>query len=259
MPDAPSEPDLAHEDTEDAEPAAVSEVDERNYRKVYEASWHPLELDQRVESARVVTGADLLALCFDASPRVVAAILENATCGLDHVRLVALHHRTGTGLELLARRHDWLHDSLVERRLLRNPMLPEVVLGRVLATKRLLATYKIAVDRDVPELSRMKCRGHLRQKWQSAPPDERADFLVRTEARCLVLMTGCTFDAKTTAILCGRPINSAMFVQSVAKFSAAPPALLAHMAKQPFVKKNVPLRKMILAHPNVPGDVKRTL
>lgn len=261
MEDPLSEPDLASEEAQggDDESAAVSEVDERNYRKLYETTWHPLALDERIESARVVTGADLLALAFDPSPRVVAAILENATCGLDHVRLIALHHRTGTGLELVARRHDWLHDSLVERRLLRNPMLPEVVLGRVLAPKRLLATYKIAVDRDVPELSRMKCRGHLRQKWQSAPPDERADFLVRTEARCLLLMTGCTFDAKTTAILCGRPINSAMFVQSVAKFGAAPPALLAHLAKQPFVKKNVPLRKMILAHPNLPGDVKRSL
>jgi hypothetical protein len=50
-----------------------------------------------------------------------------------------------------------------------------------------------------------------------------------------------------------------MFVQSVAKFGAAPPGLLAHMIKQPFVRKNQALRKMLLAHPNMPGDAKRSL
>ena len=37
----------------------------------------------------------------------------------------------------------------------------------------------------------------------------------------------------------------------------APPALLAHVAKQPFVRKIPPLRKLLLQHPNMPGDVKR--
>lgn len=232
---------------------------ERNYRQIYEKRWHELPVDQRVAGARIAKGTDLLALCFDADPRVIAAILENATCGLDHVRLIAFHHRTGTGLELVARRQDWLRDILVERRLLRNPMIGEIVLGRVMGPKRLFATYKIAIDRDVPELTRIKCRGFIRQKWQTAPSEERADLLLRTEARCLVLMTGCTFDAKTTAILCGRPINSVMFVQSIAKFGSSPPALLAHLFKQPFVRKNAPLKKMLLAHPNMPGDVKRSI
>jgi hypothetical protein len=125
--------------------------------------------------------------------------------------------------------------------------------------KRLFPTYKIAIDRDIPELTRIKCRGFIRQKWQTAPSEERADLLLRTEGRCLILMTGCTFDAKTTAILCGRPINSVMFVQSIAKFGSSPPALLAHLFKQPFVRKNAPLKKMLLAHPNMPGDVKRSI
>ena len=99
----------------------------------------------------------------------------------------------------------------------------------------------------------------IRPKWQQATPEERADLMTRTEARCLMVMTGCTFDAKTTGILCGRPINSAMFVQSVAKFGAAPPGLLAHLFKQPFVRKNPSLKKMLLAHPNMPGDIKRSI
>ncbi len=123
--------------------------------------------------------------------------------------------------------------------------------------KRLLPTYKVAIDREVPETTRVKGRAFLRQKWQTAPAEERAELLQRTEGRCLILMAGCTFDAKTTGILCGRPINSVMFVQSIAKFGAAPPGLLAHLIKQPFVRKNAPLKKMLLAHPNMPGDVKR--
>jgi hypothetical protein len=234
-------------------------VAERNYRQVYEKRWHELLVDQRIAGARSGKGTDLLALCFDPDPRVIAAILENATCGLDHVRLIAFYHRTGTGLEIVARRQDWLRDILVERRLLRNPMIGEIVLGRVMGPKRLVPTYKIAIDRDIPELTRAKSRGYIRQKWQTAPSEERADLVLRTEARCLLLMTGCTFDAKTTAILCGRPINSAMFVQSVAKFGASPPGLLAHLMKQPFVRKNAPLKKMLLAHPNMPGDVKRSV
>ncbi len=234
-------------------------VAERNYRALFEQRWRPMPADHRAAAAKTSTGTDLFALCFDPDARVIIALLENATVGLDHVRLIALHHRTSTGLEMLARRHDWIRDGLVERRLLRNPMIGEIVLGRVMGPKRVFPTYKIAIDRDIPELTRVKCRGMIRQKWATAPSEERADFLLRTEARCLVLMTGCTFDAKTTAILCGRPINSVMFVQSIARFAAAPPALLAHLIKQPFVRKNPGLKKTLMQHPNIPGEVKRSV
>ena len=232
---------------------------ERNYRQIFETRFHAMPVDARVHTARGAHGPDLFAFCFDPDPRVIAAILENATTGLDHVRLIAFHHRTTTGLEMVARRQDWLRDTLVERRFLRNPMIGEIVLGRVMNPKRLFPTYKIAIDRDIPELSRIKVRGMLKKKWQTATSEERADLILRTEARSLVLMTGCTFDAKTTAILCGRPMNSVMFVQMVSKFPSTPPALLAHLWKQPFVRKNPALKKMLLAHPNMPGDVKRNI
>ena len=70
-------------------------------------------------------------------------------------------------------------------------------------------------------------------------------------------MTGCAFDAKMTGILCGRVYNSVLFIQNLAKFSATPPALLAHLIKQPFVRKLQPLKKLLLQHPNMPGDMKR--
>ena len=257
--------EVADEDTtrnasaDDAESEEARAAKEQDYRKLYESRFHVLTVDVRVGLAKTAHGIDLLALCLDADSRVVASILENATCGLQHVRLIALHHRTSTGLEIVTRRNDFLRDMLVERRLLRNPMSGDTVLSRVFASKRVFQTYKIAIDRDVPELTRAKGRGFLRQKFGKAAPEERADLVIRTEGRCLILMTGCTFDAKTTSILCGRPYNSVLFIQNLAKFSATPPALLAHLVKQPFVRKITPLKKLLLQHPNMPGDVKRNL
>jgi hypothetical protein len=242
-----------------ADETAEVVANERNYRELYETKLHGLTTDVRVGLAQKTHGPELLALCFDADPRVVAAILENPHAGLDHARMIAFHHHTATGLEMVSRRQDWVRDGLVERRLLRNPQCGDLVLQRILAGKRLLATYKIAVDREVPELTRVKGRGAVRAKWQKSPPEERADFVLRTGGRCLALMTGCAFDAKTTQIICGRPVNDALLIQSFAKFPATPPGILAHLAKQPFVRKNAGLKKLLLAHPNMPGDVKRSL
>jgi hypothetical protein len=254
------------EEPEEVEEASDGPVEEElpaetelSYRKLYEARFHALPSDARVGLAKTAHGADLMALCFDADPRVVAAILENATTGLAHIRLIAFHHRTGTGLEMVSRRSEYLRDGLVERRLLRNPQAGDTVLGRIFASKRLFQTYKIAIDRDVPELTRAKGRGQLRKKFQSAPSEERADLVIRTEGRCLPMMTGCAFDAKMTTILCGRQYNSVLFIQNLAKFSATPPALLAHLVKQPFVRKIQPLKKLLLQHPNMPGDAKRQM
>ena len=252
--EAVTDEEAAVEASESEEAAALNEQD---YRKIYEAQFHPLTVDVRVGLAKVSHGPDLLALCLDADARVIAGILENPTVGLQHVRLIAFHHRTGVGLEMVTRRQDFLRDLLVERRLLRNPMAGDTVLQRVMASKRLFQTYKIAIDRDVPELTRSKSRGYMRQKYQNAPSEERADLVLRTEGRCLIYMTGCAFDAKMTGILCGRPYNSVLFIQNLAKFSATPPALLAHLMKQPFVRKHAPLKKLLLQHPNMPGDVKR--
>lgn len=242
-----------------AEAEAAASQGDADYRRLYEERFHALPSDARIYAATTAHGPDLCALCFDAEPRVIAAILERSTAGLQHARLIALHHRNGSGLEILARRVEFLRDALVERRLTKNPQCTEVVLGRILAPKRLLATYKISIDRDVPELTRVRARGGVRKKWQSAPPEDRADLVLRTEGRCLTVMTGCTFDARTTSILVGKQYNSVLFIQNLAKFSATPPALLAHLAKQPFVRKIAPLKKLLLQHPNMPGEVKRQM
>lgn len=231
----------------------------KNYRKLYQEKFHIMTTDVRVTQAHSAQGADLFALCLDPEPRVIAAILENHAVGLDHVRMIAFHHRTGTGLEIMARRQEYLRDLQVERRLLRNPMCPEQVTARIMNPKNLLVTYKSMVDREIPDLTRTRIRGHFRKKWTTAPPEDRADLMLRTEGRPLIYMTGCTFDARTTQILCGKIIASFLLIQNFAKFPATPPGILAHLMKQNFVRKNPGIRKLLLQHPNMPGEVKRNL
>lgn len=231
----------------------------RNYRQIYQEKFHILTTDQRVTLAHTAAGSDLFALCLDPEPRVIAALLENHQLGLDHVRMIAFYHRTGTGLEMMARRQEWLRDIQVERRLLRNPMTPEQVTARILNPKNLLVSYKLMVDREIPELTRTRIRGHFRKKWTTAAPEDRADLMLRTEGRPLIYMTGCTFDARTTQIICGKVIASMLLIQNFAKFPATPPGILAHLMKQAFVRKNPGMKKLLLQHPNMPGEVKRNL
>lgn len=239
---------------EDEENGAENVLD---HRRVYEARFRPLDPEARIAAAKTLSGADLCALCFDQDPRIVAAILDNPRAGFAEARLLAAHHRTSTGLELLSRKTALLRDGLCARRLLRNAQCGDVVLGRLVQEKHVTALYRLAIDREIPELLRIKLRGHLKNKFQTASAEDRADLVTRTEARCLALLTGCTFDARMTAILCGRSYNSVLFIQNLARFSATPPPLLAHLLKQPFVKRMMPLKKLLLAHPNVPGEAKR--
>lgn len=248
-------PSAGPEDAEEAE--AASAEDSLNYRQVYETRFRPLDPEARIAASKTLGGPDLCALCFDQDPRVVGALLENPRTGLAEARLLAAHHRTSTGLELLSRKTAFLRDGLCARRLLRNAQCGDVVLGRLVQEKHVSALYRLAIDREIPELLRIKLRAHLKKKFQTSSPEDRADLVTRTEARCLALLAGCTFDARMTAILCGRSYNSVLFIQNLARFSATPPPLLAHLLKQPFVKRMIPLKKLLLAHPNVPGEAKR--
>jgi hypothetical protein len=256
----PRTPSQRPEEKEPEPEGAEGAENEKNYRKIFEGKFHKLAPDVRAGLAAKVIGPELSALCLDPDPKVIAAVMTNATFGLSHARLIAFHHRTPVGLDHVATRPELVRDGLVFRRLLRNPQLGAATLRRILQPKRLVEIYKAAIDRELPELARVSSRGLLRSKFASqSQPEERAELIVNTEARCLQIMTGNTIDARTTQILCGRQTYSALFVQNIARFPAAPPALLAHLAKLPFVRRNAALKKVLMQHPNMPGDVKRTM
>lgn len=251
------------DDEESQEAESDKELDEaeaRNeadYRKVYMERYAGEPRDARLKAGMEKTGTDLLALCFDPDPQVINAVLTNPHAGLNHARLVAFHHRSQMGLECIARRADFLKDAQTQRRLLRNPLLPTTILNRIMGPKMLLDTYKIAIDRDVPERTRGLVRDVFRKKFLTAGSDEKASLLWKTEGRCLILLVQVTLDMHATNILCGKSNYSIVFIQNLARWSATPPALLAHLLKLNVVRRNVGLAKLLLKHPNVPAEAKR--
>lgn len=244
---------------EDEDPAAAEERirDENNYRKIYETEWHALDRDIRVGKAKEADGTDLCALCFDPEPQVIAAILTNPRCGFLQARLIAFYHRTNTGLDMLGRRNDFLTDQQVQRKLLANPQLPDAVLRKIVSPKLIMEVYKIAINREYPERTRVKVRELLQKKFMLGSADERAALMIKTEGRCLILLVNCALDVRTTQILCAKTTYTILFIQNLARWSATPPQLLTYLLKQPVVRQNMGLRKMILKHPNCPSEVKR--
>jgi len=232
---------------------------EREYQKIYEQIYHPMPRDERIAAAEKVDGADLFALCYDPEPQIIHAVLSNPKSGLPHARMIALHHRTQAGLELVGRRTEFLADSQVQRRLLQNPQLPTTILRKIVNPKLLMEVYKIAINREIPERSRVMSRELLQKKFMLGSGDERAALLIKTEGRCLILLVNCALDARTTQILTSKTSYTILFIQNLARWSATPPALLVHLLKQPVVRMNIGLRKMLLKHPNVPSETKRNL
>jgi hypothetical protein len=241
----------------DEEPLIETAADELNYRHLYETRYRNLEAGARENAARHASGSDLFALCLDPSPHVVAALLENSEFGLAHARALAQHHQTDRGIEILARRAQLLRDSHVQRRLMQNMQTPDVVLERVLRFKRLLDIYRLSVDRDLPERNRVRVRTRLRPFFTRAEPEDRAALVIKTEGRCLNNLAGCTFDSRTTQILCNLSTYSTLFIQNLARFSATPPMLIAKLLKSPSVQRQPQLRAMLVRHPNAGSEAKR--
>jgi hypothetical protein len=252
-----SQPVASSRPPQSVRPGAGSGPAEGDARKRYAERFRAMSSAEKIEIAPRAVEPDLSALCFDPEPQIIAAVLGNPQAGLSHARLMALHHRNGVGIEMITRRGELFRDQQVQHNLLRNPQIPEAVLQRMIGGKRLLDLYRDCVDRDFPENVRGKLRGALKKRFGTGNPDEKAELVMRTEGRVLHLLGGCTFDGKTTQILCGRTFASAVLIQNLAKFTATPPALLAKVVQQPFVSRQPGLKNLLLRHPNMPGDVKR--
>jgi hypothetical protein len=236
----------------DADPGAT-----REYQKVFQTELRPLPVEQRIALAGTVSGPRLFAFCFDPDPTVIVALLDNPGTTAEHARLVAFHHRTSRGIDELGGRAVLVSDGLVHRRLLRNPSLGEPTLRRLMGSKRLLEVYKMTLDRDIPERTRSAGRALFRARFGTAAPEERVDVVWATEGRALTAMAGLTFDSRTTSILCSRTYASIMLIQNLTRFPATPPGLIAHLLKQPIVKRQVHLKNQLLSHPNTPSEAKR--
>jgi DNA-binding MarR family transcriptional regulator len=260
-------PDAVDDDRDDEKADGEGEggeehaaVEEGNHRKLFETQLHGLPREERERLARTAEGPTLMALCFDPVPHVISGLMENPQVGYPHARLIARYHRTPQGLEaIFGKRPELARDAQVQRWMLANPMLADTHLKRILSPKPLAQVYTWSLSRDLPEHNRGKVRTLFRHKWGTADGEERANLVWSCEGRCLQFLTGLQLDSKATTLLCARSIHSVMLVQSLCRFTATPPPLLAHLARQAVVRRQPNLRTMIMQHPNCPADLKRSL
>lgn len=250
-----AEPPAADDDAEPADDEP--EVALGNYRQLFETRLHPLPEDQRMAHAHAAEDPVLSALCFDPVPAVIKAVLENARVGLAHARLVARYHRNPVGLEALCGRAAFTADAGVRRWLVRNPQLPSGLFRRLWGSRRLMELHKVANDRDIPEGTRRAAREVLRQRFTTGPAEEKVELILNTEGRSLAALIGLPVDGKTASLLCGRTYRSPMLIQNIARWSAAPPALIAHLLRQEAVRRQPQLRTLLARHPNAPAEAKR--
>lgn len=245
------EPGPESEPEPESEPGPGGEAGEgATHRERFQTLLRPLGTEVRRARARTAEEPDLSALCFDPLPEVVQALLENPRFAALQARLVAAHHRTSAGLEALAGRTAFAQDDGVRRALLRNPILPPALYRRLWASRRLQEQYQVALSKEAPEQTRMMAREVLRATFASRAGDERAELIVTTEGRCLALLPTATLDGQATALLCRRTYTSTLFIQNLARWSACPPALIAHLRRQDLVKRNAVLRQLLERHPN---------
>jgi hypothetical protein len=250
-------PEGASED-EDATTSAAEVADVTGtHRKLFEAELHMLAADERVARAAKAAEPYLSAFCYDPLAQVIKTVLANPKAGLGHARLIAQHHRTPDGLAALATRGAFLTDAGVRRWLIRNPQLPVALFNRLFAGRRMLELFQVTVSREVTEPVRRLAREALRRRFAQGPAEERVELILRTEGRVLPGLGGIPIDGRTTALLCGRTYSSTTLVQNIARWSAAPPALIRHLLKQETIRRSPSLRMLLQRHPNAPSEPSR--
>ena len=244
------EPEDLAEVTEAEEETPETRARATTHRQLFEAQLHARPVDERVALARAAAEPELSACCFDPTAEVIRAVLENPRTGAMQARLIAAHHRTSAGLEALGARTAFTNDGGVRRNLLQNPLLPPGLFRRLWAPRRLLDQYLISASHDSPEQIRAMARDLLRSSFNQRAGEERVELILTTEGRCLMGMAGLTLDSHATALMCRRTYISTLLIQNLARWTAAPPALIAHLRRQDLVKRNQALRQMLERHPN---------
>jgi hypothetical protein len=220
---------------------------------LYAREFHPLALEERILRAREATPAELSALCFDPSPRVIAAVLASPRTGLAQARLIARHHRDASGLERLVATPAFAADAAVRLELLKNPQLQAPVLRRLWGQRRALELWKSSTSREATEQARHTLKELFRARFQAGEAEERVEVIVKSDGRCLPSLPTSPLDGRTVALLCTRSYTSTLLVQHLARWGATPPALLAHLLRQALVRQNRALRLLVLQHPNAPA------
>ena len=237
----------------EGEPASGLASAAATHRQLFEAKLHALPEEEREGLASRAAEPELSAFCFDPTPRVVRALLENPRVGLPHARLIAAHHGNAAGLDALGEKAVFLQDTEVQRLLLRNQQTPAPLLQRLLSRRRLAEVYQTTQSRELPERNRRTAMEVLRRRFAETTSEERVELILRTEGRALAALAGLSLDGKAAALLCARTLTSLVLLDNLARWPATPPAVIAHLLKQPMVLRMPQLRTLLKRHPNCPA------
>ncbi|MEM1204289.1 MAG: hypothetical protein AAGN66_13745 [Acidobacteriota bacterium] len=186
------------------ERSSSSDAEGGGWRRHFERELRPLSVDQRCELAQRSEGDELRALCFDPHPKVAMALVESTGFGLEHARLLARHHRSSQGLTALGRSAAFLRDQQVIGELFRNPQTPEALLDRILRGRNLHQLHALAVGHNATERVRKSARRSFRRDFMRSSAEECVNLILKTEGRCLSMLSGVALDGRTAALLCRR-------------------------------------------------------
>jgi len=231
----------------DRGPGPVPDASHATHRELFERTLHGLEADARASLAATAVEPELSALCFDPVPEVVSRVLENPH---------AAWHPNPIGLDALGRRGELVRDGEVQRLLLRNNQTPSHLVRQILNPRRLHDVYNVCQSHEAAERHRTTAREVLRTRFSKASPEERVELILTTEGRALATLSGLSLDGKAAALLCGRTFSSTLLVENLARWPATPPNVVAHLLKQPLVRRMPNLVAALRRHPNCPGQAR---
>ena len=225
--------------------------------RVYEQKIRGLSLAMKILLAQTASGDELSALCFEPNPKIIRIAIQNPSFGKRQAQLVAKHHHSGSGLEFLTSFPLLVSDAAVKSGLFKNSFSSEVVLRRCFGTLSLFDLNNLSAGHEATEKSTKLARLFLREKFDNSSPEQCADFIIRTEGRCLKYLTGVRINHETAKILSRHAFTSLLLVRNLLIFPGLPPEVLRGMTKSIFVWNHPEFRKRVLGHQNCPFDIKQ--
>ncbi|PIR94336.1 hypothetical protein COT97_01850 [Candidatus Falkowbacteria bacterium CG10_big_fil_rev_8_21_14_0_10_39_11] len=210
----------------------------------------------RILIAKSADLVQLRALCHEVNAQVIRHVIDHQHFGLDHARLLAQHHHTQFGLEYLTRKPAFANDNAVRAALFKNNGSSKLVLDRCFRTLNLFRLNNLAVGREANEKTMMYARDTLRTKFDQSTPDQKTQFIIRTEGRCLRFFYQMQLDAETADLLGKHMYSSFILVRNLLSFPGLPPEVLRGIFRSPIISKHQGFRQRILSHTNCPADVR---
>lgn len=224
--------------TEFDEVTTVNDVEnmaaKAGYHEVYQSAYKHLSLDEKIRLASTGDSRDLSALCFDIHPQVIQTILQNQQSGLTQARLIARYHHSGAGLDYLTSNPALAGDRGVRESIFRNPVSGEVAWKRCFRFMNLFVLHNFINSREGTEQSIAFAKKELVDKYNSSTPDVKANFIIRNEGRCLILLGGAAVNVPVAKIIMQRKKVSSILKRNLLRLEAIPPGLKAFLNRQTY-------------------------